>query len=163
MQDKPVEELPLPSIRQIRLAVQVYLEVAYGQAVPPTAERFMPDEHAQATQWLMSDLVERDPANAPLAGVRSFALRIGNMLYPHMKLRMSRPPKDAVYLFSVDSHDGFLQASPQSPDYQALEQLKAHNAQVSARITWAWNEHGLPTERNYLREKIRRAAEEKKD
>jgi hypothetical protein len=99
----------------------------------------------------------RDAADAPVDGVRSFSLRLGNANYPHMKLRLSRPPKDNVFLFSVDAHDAFLHAPPGSADYGALEELKRRNSQMAAAITALWDENGLPTERNYLRLKIDQA------
>jgi hypothetical protein len=156
------EDLNLPSSGQIRQAIGLYLDLAFGRPVPPAALRFLPPESFNVPDWLMSDLVERDPASAGLAGVRSFALRIGNAMYPHMKLRLSRPPNDAIYLFSVDSHDGFLCVSPDSPDCKPLEQLKAYNAEVCSKIMKAWSEHHLPTERDYLRAKIREAIEQRR-
>lgn len=108
-------------------------------------------------QWLMGKVTERDPASAPLDGVRSFAMRLGNSHYPHMKLRLSRPPNDAIYVFGVDSHDAFLNVPPESPDREPLEQLKRANATLSDQILAAWDAAGLPTERNYLRMRIERA------
>jgi hypothetical protein len=105
----------------------------------------------------MGDAAQRDPADAPLEGVRSFSLRLGNANYPHMKLRLSRPPKDNVFLFSVDAHDAFLHAPPGSGDYGTLEELKRQNSRMTAAITALWDENGLPTERNYLRLKIDQA------
>ena len=46
---------------------------------------------------------------------------------------------------------------PGSPDYQALEELKTANAEIARDVTTAWDAAGLPTERNYLRGKIRQA------
>lgn len=147
----------LPSPGQIRRAVAVYLDRAYGPDVPPAARRFIPPTDFDPPRWLMSDLIERDPADAPLPAVRSFALRIGNSQYPHMKLRLSRPPRDEVYLFSVDCHDGVLRAPPGSADAQALEALRRHNAAVAAAIHAAWDVEDLPTERSYLRRRIEQA------
>ncbi|MCY2925140.1 MAG: hypothetical protein NT031_06820 [Planctomycetota bacterium] len=145
---------PLPAADQIRRAVELYLARAYAGDPPPGAREFVPPDHAQAEEWLMSDVAERDPADAQLSEVRSFALRIGNDLYPHMKVRISRPPLDRTYLFSVDAHDACLQVPPTSPDYAALEELKRHNARIVAAVTAAWDAASLPTERNYLRWKI---------
>ena len=105
----------------------------------------------------MSPFIERDPPDAPLEGVRSFALRLGNEKYPHMKLRLSRPPRENVFLFSVDCHDTFLSAPVGSPDYDVLEGLKRHNAIVAEAIRLAWEQSRLPTERVYLRRKITQA------
>ena len=153
------EENPLgpPDLQQIRAAIRVYLLHAYGGRCPPAVEKLLPPDDDDPVDWLMSDAVERDPAGAPLGNVRSFALRLGNEVYPHMKLRLSRPPKDRVFLFSVDSHDAFLNAPPDSKDQKMLEDLKRHNAAVSAAVQAQWEKEGLPTERGYLRGKIREA------
>jgi len=157
MTDFRLSPVHLPSGEEIRQAVELYLREAYGPDVPPQAARFLPPEAFDVAAWLMSDLIERDPSNAPMAAVRSFALRIGNALYPNMKLRLSHPPKDLAFLFTVDSHDACLHAPADSPDYRLLEELKRHNAEVANRIAAAWDLKGLPTERNYLRQKIRHA------
>jgi hypothetical protein len=143
----------LPTAQQIRRAVELYLAGAYGTA-PEAALRFLPPATCRPEEWLMSDLTERDPPDAPLAEVRSFALRIGNAQYPHMKVRISCPPLERAYLFSVDAHDAFLQVPPGSPDYEPLEELKRFNARVAAAVAAAWDAAGLLTERNYLRRKI---------
>lgn len=144
----------LPETADVLTAITLYLKEAYGRTVPTHILALLPAADCDVADWLMSDVVERDPANAPLSVVRSFALRLGNSQYPHMKLRLSRPPRDKVFLFSIDSHDAFLRALPESPDYEPLEQLKRHNASVAADITAAWNKAGLPTHANYLRQKI---------
>jgi len=150
-------KIKLPPHAEIRQAVQLYLDFAFGRHVPEQAGRFLPGDGCDVGAWLMGDVAERDPANAPIDAVRSFALRIGNSLYPNMKLRLSRPPRDKVFLFSVDSHDAFLHAEPGSPDCAPLEELKRHNAALTGRILSAWDMAGLPTERNYLRQKVQQA------
>lgn len=141
----------------LREAVSIYLAGAYPQGAPPAAERFMPPPQGRPGEWLMSDLIERTPPGAALADVRSFALRIGNELYPHMKLRLSRIPAHGVYVLTVDSHDTILQAPPGSDDEAELMSLKRHNAAVAAAVAGAMDAAGLPTERNFLRERIRHA------
>jgi len=149
--------LGLPSAGQIRQAIEIYLRHAYPAGPPEKALRFLPPERFCPAEWLRSDFVEPDEKDAPPEQVRSFALRIGNSRYPHMKLRLTRPPSERVYLFMVDSHDAFLTAAPGSADERPLEELKRHNAAVAAAITADLDAAGLPTERNYLREKIRQA------
>lgn len=157
MTDNAPVNARLPSGQEIRLAVEVYLRHAYGSQAPAATGRFIAPEPFDVARWLMSDVTERDPADAPLEAVRSFALRIGNSLYRNMKLRMSRPPRDPAFVFTVDSHDAFLDATPGTPDHKALEELKRHNAALADRIIADWDRRGLPTERNYLRQKIRQA------
>jgi len=154
------EDVVLPAPEQIRRAIELYLQHAYEGAAPEAAERFLPPAGFVPREWLMSDVAERAPDGAPLEDVRSFALRIGNAIYPHMKLRICRPPKDSQFLFTVDSHDAVLQAPPESPDYEPLQELKRHNAAVADAVVRAWEDADLPTERQYLRSRIRRAKQE---
>jgi len=147
----------LPSGRNIRKAIQLYLRYAYSSEPPPHLARFMPPDGFQPDEWLMQPFIEHDPPDAPAESVRSFALRLGNEKYPHMKMRLSRPPRDDVFLFSVDCHDTFLSAPVGSQDYDILEELKRHNAIVAEAIRLAWEEAKLPTERGYLRGKIQQA------
>lgn len=154
------DNLPLlPGTEEIRQAVSVYLRHAYPGGAPASTSRFLPPPGQPLGPWLMADLTERDPADAPLAQVRSFAMRIGNEHYPHMKLRLSRPPNEREFVFSVDSHDAILSAPAGSPDSEALEELKRGNARIASAVHGAWDAAGLLTERNYLRRKIRQARE----
>ena len=157
MSEQIIQNDPLPTARQIRQAIEQYIEVAYGGQAPDRIRALLPPGDFVPAEWLMSDSVERDPSGAPLPAVRSFAVRLGNSQYPHMKLRMSLPPRDRVYLFSVDSHDGFLQASAGTKDHAALEALKAYNSSTASAVVAAWEADGLMTERNYLRQKIGQA------
>ncbi len=153
----------LPSREDILLAIRLYIRHAYEGDPPPKAARLLPPEGFRPAEWLMSDAPERDPPAAPLHNVRSFALRLGNTGYPNMKLRLSRPPRDRAFLFSVDSHDAFLSASSGSPDREALDRIKRRNAEISAAITAGWDDAGLATERSYLRNKIEQAKDKKKN
>ena len=102
----------LPSGHEIRRAVEIYLRHAYGSAPPAKALKFIPPDSFMPAEWLMSGIAEREPAGAPLDEVRSFSLRIGNAAYPNMKLRLSRTPKEGIFVLSVNSHDAFLHADP---------------------------------------------------
>lgn len=160
MSEQGNEDVVLPSPEQIRRAIELYLQHAYDGPPPPTTERFLPPGDFEPCKWLMSGVAERAPDGAPLQGVRSFALRIGNTMYPHMKLRICRPPKDSEFLFTVDSHDAVLKAPPESPDYEPLQELKRYNAAVADAVVRAWEDADLPTERRYLRSRIRRARQD---
>jgi len=150
------QSVRLPLAGEVRKAVEVYLVIAYGQGEPPENVReLVPPESFDPAVWLMGRQVERDPPDAPVENVRSFALRLGNWGYPHMKLRLSRPPSENEFLLSVDAHDAFLFAPAGSSDGMALEELKRNNATIASAIMTAWDEATLPTERNYLRRKIR--------
>lgn len=156
----PADEHPvqLPSADQLDQAIETYLQLAYeGTDRPTTLQRVLPAEGFDPGEYLAGDAVERTPPDASLDDARAFAIRLGNRQYPNMKLRLSRPPRDDVLLLSVDSHDAMLQVPPDSPDYDALEAMKAFNAELAGRIQAAWDQAQLPTEKRYLREAIGRA------
>jgi hypothetical protein len=148
----------MPDAGQIRLAIKIFLRHAYSEGqVPPRIAALLPEGDFDPARYLMSDRVERTPPDAPLERVRSFALRLGNALYPHMKLRLSRPPNADTLVLSVDSHDAFLSAPPDSPDYEELERLKRRNSAIASAVAAEWDQAHLPTEKDYLRMKIRQA------
>ena len=151
----------LPTADQIRRAIELYLSKAYDGPPPPSVQQLLPPERFETAAYLMSDSAERTPDTDNIQKVRSFALRLGNHMYRHMKLRISRPPRERVYVFTVDSHDEFLKAPPGSPDHRALEELKQHNGKVTAAVAAAWDAAKLPTERSFLRQKIRQAKQKK--
>ena len=146
----------LPDIEMLRQAIQAYAALAYGQRLPPRVRRLMPPPQTPPQEWLMGDLVQRDPPDAPMDQVVSFIVRLGNRRYPHMKLRLTRPSGYAGYVLSVDAHDAFLHAPAGSPDEAALEDLKRFNARLSQDVMAEWDRLGLPTERSYMRELIER-------
>ncbi len=152
------QSILLPSADSIRQAISLYLACAYDGDPPESLQSVLPPPgQFDAAEYLMSDCTERTPPKADLDEVRSFAVRLGNWAYPHMKLRFSRPPNDPVYLLGVDCHDEFLCAPEGSPDAGPLEELKEHNGQMAANIESAWEEAHLPTEKSFLRDKIKKA------
>ncbi len=149
------ETMPPLTVADVRQAIAMYLACAYGQVVPEaTRERFSLSDGVELADWLMSDAAERSPGDVPFDEVRSFALRIGNATYPHMKLRLS------VLVLSVDAHDAMLQAPEGSADAGILETLKANNARMNADIMAAWERAGLMTEKTFLRWQIDQCRQE---
>ena len=148
----------LPRAEALRDAIDMYLSRAYPDgADEQISRRFTVPDDCDLAGWLIEAVGEPEPADADIDSVRSIALRLGNAFYPNMKLRLTRPPGNDIFLLMVDSHDVMLAAPPGSPDYEALEELKASNAAIVGDITHTWDAAGLPTERNYLRDKIRQA------
>lgn len=157
-----VDDSALPDAQQITQAIRIYLDIAYGNQVPQPIQSFIPPDDFTPARWLMSDFIERDfERESPNCKVRSFALRMGNTIYPHMKLRITLPPNATKYLFQVDSHDGVLTAPSGSADVGALEELKRYNSTLVEQMSASMDSAGLPTERGYLREGIARARRKK--
>jgi hypothetical protein len=163
MTDNDNETVRLPSSDDIRRAIEVYLQHAWEGNDPPEQVQAMlpPPGDFDVAEWLGGEMIERDPPEAGPASLKVADVRLGNLFYPNMKFRMARLPNDPGFVFSVDSHDAVLQAPAGSPDAAMLEELKAHNAKLSDAILKAWDEAGLPTERNYLRRKLQQARERK--
>ncbi len=148
----------LPRAEALQDAVDIYVSRAYPDGADERISRkFTVPDDCDLAEWLIEAVGEPEPVDADIDSVRSIALRLGNAFYPNMKLRLTRPPGNDVFLLMVDSHDVMLAAPPGSPDYEALEELKSANAAIVGDITGAWDAAGLPTERNYLRDKIRQA------
>ncbi len=148
----------LPGAKVLADAIDMYLARAYPDGgCERITEKFTVPDDAALAGWLIESVGEPEPSGADIASVRSIALRLGNAFYPNMKLRLTRPPGNNPFVLMVDSHDVMLAAPSGSPDYQALEELKSANAALVGDITSAWDAAGLPTERNYLRDKIRQA------
>lgn len=161
----PEQPSNLPSVELLREAARIYLGVAYPGGAPAAATARLPPwvtdtSHSASSDdlaaWMGSDAVEREPPDAPAAEARALSIRLGNSAYPHMKLRMSRPPRHDELLFSVDSHDGFLTARAEA-DAGPLEELKRHNAELAREIHARWAEAGVPTEGAWLRAKVAEA------
>lgn len=154
--------MELPSPEQIFRAVEIYCGHAYPGGVPESVQALLPGADVDPATWLVGDTAECDPPDATIETLRSAAFRLGNFAYPHMKLRVSRPPNRAVFLLSVDSHDAVLQAKPGTSDYAMLQELKANNANVAEAILADWDAAELPTERRYLRDIVKKTRSRKK-
>ena len=152
----------LPAGEVVQRAIAIYLEVAYPGGAPAEVTGRVPAASIDVGRWLADETVERDPPGAGPQDARAFALRLGNSVYPHMKLRLARPPRHPGLVFSVDSHDEFLAARAES-EAGPLEAMKRHNAEIARTIHERWERAGIPTERSYLRAKLaetRRASPE---
>lgn len=159
MNKENCENVQLPTPQELRQAIDIYLQHAYEGSGPPESARPLlpPEGDFDVAEWLSGEMIERDPPQADLDALKTADVRLGNVVYPNMKFRLSRLPNEPTFVFSVDSHDAVLQAPAGSPDAAMLEELKAHNAKVNAAVLAAWDEAGLPTERNYLRRKLQEA------
>jgi hypothetical protein len=148
----------LPSGDEIRRAIDIYIHHAYFDQAPENVQHLMPkNENFNPEKWIMGDMVEREPADSTPQTMRWASFRLGNIFYPNMKFRISRIPNSGDCVFSVDAHDAVLQTEPGSDDYAMLEELKSENAKLVKAITEDWDKASLPTERNYMRHKIKQA------
>ena len=92
---------------------------------------------------------------------KTYALRLGQPIYPHMKIVIEECPTcggqgGRGLLFRADAHDSLLHAPPGSPDEAPLAALRAVNKQLTEAIEAAWVAQGVPTFREFLRQEIAR-------
>ena len=126
----------------LQQAIELYLERAYPPGALPAAtqSRIGPIRELAPAEAVPESLLEKD-ASASEAG---FALRLGQPLYPHMKLIIepappvplasTTSPAAATILLRVDTHDRHLHATPGSPDAAWLASIRASNKQLTEQI-----------------------------
>lgn len=137
-------------------AVRLYLDEAYGGAEPPPVVRgrLAWPEGATAADAASGEVFERTPPDAAPAECQRLRLRLGNRIYPHMKLGLDRIPGTEDWVLVVDAHDMQLAAAIQESERAAFEKLTRHNTEVKTRIERRWNEAGLPTFTAYVRGRL---------
>lgn len=157
------------SAHVLQQAIELYLRAAYstgggqgaGTGVPAgTQARVAPIMALGASENVPEGLLE------PESGVSTdgYALRLGQPLYPHMKLIVEPAPVTAggavpaadvpAILLRVDAHDRHLHAAPGSPDAAWLTSIRASNKELTEAIETAWAKAGLPTFKEYLRKQL---------
>ena len=139
----------------LRKAVDDYLRLAYPNGEPPEAVRRRLDWEARpdAESMLSAPPFERAGANKT-NGAPIYALRLGNVRYPHMKLQVQPWPNPAGFLLSVNTHDQVGAVEPDAEDMPAFRDLQKFNQQLKEAIEQAWDDAGLPIFLRYLREYI---------
>jgi hypothetical protein len=148
---------PLPQSSVVWRAIDAYLARAYPGGTPPTAVRGRLDKLRAAGEAVLAcDCVERPAADAQ----PSFRIRLGNQVYPHMKLAIELAPDGGGFLFRADAHDRHVQVPAGSPEAAAIGAMCAANQQLAAQVEADWAAQGVPTFKTYLRQDLarRRAA-----
>jgi len=126
----------------VRLAVKLYLSLAYPGGAVRNAP--IPDLAGGDTA---ADLISRFADEGEDSGEREvcrYVLRLGNVEYPHMKLVLEENILRHEYAFGVDAHDD-LRGTPDNPDYERFNAVRAHNRKLATRIERAWRSAGIPT------------------
>lgn len=138
-----------PSPAQVWRAIEVYLQAAYpGPAPSAVRTRLEALRNTSDTDFFNSDIFERDK-NDPNSSKRS--LRLGNRVYPHMKMVIEPSPDGRSQLFRADTHDRHVRPAPESKEYAMFCQLMEMNQQLASAIETAWSIAGVPTFKDYLR------------
>ena len=142
----------------LQQAIDLYLQNAYPSGVVPPAarERAASIRALPPSEKVPEGLLEKGAG----VSVEGYALRLGQPLYPNMKLIIEPAPatcnvqNSPTLLLRVDAHDRHLHAAPGSPDAEWLTSVRASNKDLSERIEAAWSQHGLPTFKDYLRAQL---------
>jgi hypothetical protein len=139
-----------PAIEEVFRAVEVYLQTAYAGTKPPTAvmQRLETLRNMPADGFYECPVFERDAPGKPAT---RYAIRLGNKVYPHMKIVIEPAPHGGGHLFRADTHDRHIRPSPASREYKAFCELMEHNQSVAEAIESEWARMGLPTFKQFLR------------
>jgi hypothetical protein len=134
-------------------AIDAYVEVAYPGAPPSAVRSRLETLKALDEQAFYESAVFEKKGDGMAARV---LLRLGNHLYPHMKLAIERRPDKRGFLFRADTHDAHCCPVTTSREYGAFRQLMEMNQSVAQAIEANWEKKGLPTFKQYLREDLSR-------
>lgn len=143
-------------------AMEMYLAAAYpagGGGVPAAVAERVTAFTGLGAGEVPVGMLEQSVAEA----AESWALRLGQPLYPHMKLVVDPVPgaggtgggcRGYDFLLRVDAHDRHLHAPPSSPDAAWLAGIRASNKALVDKIEGDWAAAGLPTFKEYLRNQL---------
>lgn len=155
-----MSQLPDPapiSAGTLRQAISIFVKNAYpAGTLPPVIQQRVDPINALSESELVPEqffeVMQKDP--------RLLALRLGQPMYPHMKL-VIEPNPSGGYLLRADAHDTHLHAPPGSPDEKFLMMIRAANKELTEKIEAEWVSLGLPTFRHYLREQLEKRRQAK--
>jgi len=137
-----------PVISDVRLAIDLYLEQAYGPAPQPraVADAVGRLRAVDETEVLRQPCWERDRAEP----CWRYSLRLGNRFYPHMKMLLERRPDGLGYVFRVDTHDHHVARPLDGIEAHAFDDVLRADAEIADAIQAAWEQRGLPTVKTFL-------------
>ena len=138
------------TVKQIHRAIDVYLQQAWGDEVPPAIRKLVVDIDLCCELDIALELFEAESSEtyadgSGQGGFRRYALRLGNRSYPFMKLVIQEHLLNGEFFFSVDTHDN-LGVDASNPDYEAWCELKRRNQALKIAIESAWECAGIPTQ-----------------
>lgn len=150
-----------PNLEIVRRAIEAYLTIAYPSGSIPAAIRHRRDAVLAATDANLYDSSHFEMEKTPSPA--RFGLRLGNRVYPHMKLVIERSPDGRGHLFRADTHDRHVRPAPASREYDAFCQLMTENQRIAEGVELAWEKVGIPTFKQFLRNDLARRAASARD
>ena len=157
-------QTPRPDVAQVWEAIETYLAIAYAGAPPVAVRRRLDLMRAAGHDPLVTcSAVERDPAGAAPdaaagAAPQRYSLRLGNRIYPHMKLVVDCRQSSAGCIFRADTHDAHCRPPAGSREAAMYQQLVDANRELATAIERAWEAKGIPTFKTFLKQDLARRA-----
>lgn len=144
------DELAVP---QVLRAIDIYLRQAYAHT-PPAAVRARLDalRALHGADFFSYAGFERNDSVNP----SRLALRLGNALYPHMKIVIELAPDGKTTLFRADTHDRHCCPPAGSKEHAAFTELMENNQKIAQAIEAAWAVENIPTFKTFLRDDLAR-------
>jgi CheY-like chemotaxis protein len=149
-------------LAQLKQAAEIYMNLAFPALEPPP-EAF-PDLNALAKPKLRELALKRVDELMALTTAQAlrewpyleqdgkkFAIRLGNLWYPHMKLTFRLV--DRIPVFYIDCHDQIDPNLTSNPT--GLRQLQAYNRLLRKMIERNYHQQGLVTQGEIIRRQIR--------
>jgi hypothetical protein len=133
----------------VKKAIEIYVATAYeGAHVPLTVKSrlvlFTAHSGGNLSNMLSHEVVERVASETDPELVVSYAVRLGNAKYPHMKLTLRRDESDD-YRFVVDAHDRHFELESTGGDAPKAQELQEYNRRLKQKIESLWRDAEIPT------------------
>lgn len=120
-------------------AVDLFLEIAWGERA---AEKSAAIGLSSASS--IGDALDRFKDDRRVGKLRKYTLRVGNALYPNMKVVFQELLVRDKFFFAVDTHDEIFVDSTW-PDFDHWIELKRKNVEIKDEVERVWAEAGIPT------------------
>jgi len=145
-----LEELTSELLAQ---AIGIYLQRAYPDGPAPEVVRGRAEipPGLRGAALFADERYERVPPKTAVEQATRFNLRLGNAMYPNMKLGVDRVGGSAEFVLVVDTHDKLFASVIQESEREKYRALLDHNRRLQEEIQRAWSAAGLPTFELYLR------------
>ncbi len=129
-------------MKSLKKALEIFLDEAYKNKKIPEAIQVLSDKISKFKDF--SELLSSPDLESPADGV--VAIRLGNHLYPHMKLVVRH--EDGQLHFAVDTHDGPDRIPPSLPGYERFREVIRENARIRDAVQRRLADHMEQSEDN---------------
>jgi hypothetical protein len=139
-----------PDPALVQKAINAYVKVAYPDGPPVTVRSMLATEQTWRGDLVDAPVFVKDATDKP----SKWSMRLGNRVYPHMKLVIERSPDGKQFLFRADAHDAHCCPPPNTPEHAPFCQLMTHNQHLITELEKAWAAAGVPTLKTYLQDDL---------